>query len=438
MKKTEAGNLITGRGTLLNNIRSLRVAQDGKYSTAWFTNMRGELGYIRTQNNDFSKGQSALILPEDRVRSFAVCTSSPSVSNGNVAWQMLVSNDSLGNLQLLQQASDTGIWKPEPFYVPSNTDNYEVESYTITFRVQDNEAMPVSAGKVFIASASAVEATLNGLSCTLTPDGDWYDMDDSGSLDFIVPTKSLGAQSLTMSKVKGSSGEMIQIDPLIHDPSAKPMKEMHEKLASFEDADHLRKAETKLGQPLFSGSPGTAELSGALACFNTLKAAHASLPRDGSSGLVKGFKRAEAVAEAVNIGAQELLMDAWQWMKEKVHQAVDWVVDTAGDLSSLFPSLLEANETSGKVWKFVCTLGGQVWHFTLDCVEKICEAATWVSSFLDISLFQALRSEPGLGEDQSRMAEAERFRRLCLQLGRHQGNQGHYFNFNHCEYWSSK
>lgn len=35
----------------------------------------------------------------------------------------------------------------------------------------------------------------------------------------------------------------------------------------------------------------------------------------------------------------------------------------------------------GKVWKFGCTLGGQIIQFTLDSVEKICEAATWVGFF---------------------------------------------------------
>lgn len=331
VKKSEIGSLITGHSTPLKNIRSLEIAQDGEFSTAWFTNSLDELGYIRAQKNDFSNGQSALVLPAKQASSFAVCVSQPSPSNGNVSWQMLMSNDRQGNLKMLQQASDTGLWKPEPFYVPSNTENFEVESYTITFKIQTDEGLPVASGKAFIASASAVEATLNGMSCTVTPDGDWYGIDDSGSLDLIVPTQSLGAQSLTVSKIVNSDGEPIDTKPFVHDPSTKPMQKMHEKLASFEKVEDLARAKTEAGAPLISGSPDSNDLSQALKCFNILGAAYARVPRDGTSALVKGFKRAELVEEAAAVKIEELVMDKWQWLKEKVRDAINWAVDTAGE-----------------------------------------------------------------------------------------------------------
>ena len=327
-----AGKLITLGSEGLKDVRHLEVAQDGEFRTVWFTNRQEELGYIRTHNSEFSSGHSALILPAKKASSFA-CVAQPSQSNGNVAWQMLMSLDRQGNLTLLRQANDTGIWKSEPFYVPSNTENFEVESYTITINTRKEDGMLVASGRAFIATASAVEAKLNGLSCTLTPDGGWYDIDDSGSLDFIIPTQSLGAQSLTISKLVDGDGKAIDTKPVVHDPSAKPMQKMHEKLASFKDSKALAQAKTGTGASLFASAPDMKELDGALTCFKTLGQAYTKLPSDGTSALAKGFKRADAIAEVTAVETTELAMDGWEWIKKKAHDAVEWVVEAVGEQS---------------------------------------------------------------------------------------------------------
>ncbi|KAL9106679.1 MAG: hypothetical protein Q9227_008331 [Pyrenula ochraceoflavens] len=361
-EKQNPGTLISANTVSLKSIRSLEIAQDGICSTMWFTNSLDELGYIRTQHGDFSSGLGAMVLPAKQASSFAVCTAQPSDSNGNVAWQMLISVDRQGSLRLLQQASDTGIWRPEPFYMPSNNTNFEVESYTITLKVSGADSLPLTSGRAFVASASSVEATLNGVSCTLTPDGDWYDVDDAGSLDFIVPTQSLGAQSLEITKLVDSQGNKVALPQrFVHDPAMKPMQNMYNKMKSYKDAKELAAAKTGDGSSLFTNTPDSKDLEGAVKCFQTLSDAYAKMPRDGTSTLVRGYKRAEAVAEATNAKVEEVSMDAWHWLKSKIHDAVDWFVDTAG-----------------KAWKFVCKLGGKVWQFVLDCAEKICEAATWV------------------------------------------------------------
>ena len=35
--------------------------------------------------------------------------------------------------------------------------------------------------------------------------------------------------------------------------------------------------------------------------------------------------------------------------------------------------------TVGDVWRFACMIGGKIKNFVLDCIEKVKEAATWVS-----------------------------------------------------------
>lgn len=42
---------------------------------------------------------------------------------------------------------------------------------------------------------------------------------------------------------------------------------------------------------------------------------------------------------------------------------------------------------TGQVWEFVCKIGNQIKKFVMDCVEKICEAASWVRN--DIATAQS-------------------------------------------------
>jgi hypothetical protein len=367
--------LIKAALSILKDIRSLDVTEDGGYNTVWFTNRSGELGYIRAEQNNFSAGQSALVLPANQATSFAVCTAQPSTTNGNVVWQMLFSNDRNGNLALLQQASDTGLWRSEPFYIPSNTENYEVESYTITLKIQSDDEMPLISGKAYIASASAVEATLNGRNYTLDPDGAWYDVDETGSLDFIVPTDSLGGQSLEVTKLKNGEGKTVPMPSFVYDPAMKPMQKMQDKLSVMKSGSELNS--------LVSGTVSKKELDSALDCFRTLGTAYKSMPRNGTSTLLKGAKRASAVAEATSVKVKDVAMDWWQWLKNKVSDAVDWVISKSGMCADLYGDFgFALTEIQGDAWRFVCKLGGQLFEFALDCIEKVCEAASWVSLVL--------------------------------------------------------
>lgn len=325
-KKDIAGILIKTNTAILKHITSLEVTEDGSHNTLWFTNKSGELGYIRAQENDFSNGQSALLLPANMASSFTVCTAQPSDTNGNVAWQMLIANDRRGNLTLLQQASDTGLWRPEPFYSPSSTENYEIESYTISMKVHSEDGLPLVSGQAFIASASAVDATLNGLRCTLNPDGAWYDIDETGSLDFIVPTQSLGGQSLEIIQLKDQEGNAVALkkskDSFVYDPSLKPMLKMQSKIAAMKDSKDL----AKLAGP----SVASEDLNQAFTCLKQLGTAYQGMPRDGTSTLLKGAKRASSIAEATSAQVQDVSMDWWHWLKQKIGGAVNWAVNTAG------------------------------------------------------------------------------------------------------------
>lgn len=328
----------------IHGCNALRVVQDENVLAIWFTSSNEELGYIRTTMSvveSRSIPAPVLLLPSGKASSFAPLITRPTANNSHNVWQMLVSNDKYGNLTLLEQASDLGLWRTRPFYYNDEENNYEVQSYSMTIKAFNADGSPVTDASVRVASASAVTGILNGRDVTLTYGGNWYQADSEGVLNFIIPTKTIGTQILTITGLKNSEGEMIREDRVVFDPSKKSMDRLGEKLASFKSVDDLKKAKTQNGAPLFDADnmPSNEDLKNGLASLKELHSAYARLPSDGSSG-------ADTPAAAPTAGTLEpvagstdfledvgdMFMDAWNWVKQAVKDAKDWVVETSGKL----------------------------------------------------------------------------------------------------------
>jgi hypothetical protein len=317
-------------------IRRLETAQDGNYATLWFTNADNELGYLRGKDMAFSNGHSAMLLPAGQATFFSACVSRPTSGNGRVAWQMLVAGGTAGNLTLLQQASDTGLWRPEPFYRPSAAENVEVESYTVTIKLESRDGTPLVSGSAFVASASAVDGTHNGERRRLTTNGDWYKADGSGMLHFIIPTTTLGGQTLRVTELRDLKGNEVEIgaEEFMYDPSAKPMEVMRRRLESFKSTRDFAQATTQTGKALFEGpdyKEREADLTHALRCFEKFHGAYTRLQ--------SGQPPPPSTENQVEAGGDSY-MDAWHWVKTLVSNAVDWVVDTAGEFYPSSPYAL--------------------------------------------------------------------------------------------------
>ncbi|KAL2002673.1 hypothetical protein VTN02DRAFT_6208 [Thermoascus thermophilus] len=356
----------------VHGCKSLKVAQDGEDLSIWFTSNKYELGYIRTTARDAAASNNlpkpVLLLPEGRATSFAPLITGPSPSDplGQPIWQRIVSNDSFGNLTLLEQGSDRGLWRRKPFYSNDDSSLYHVKSYSMTIKAYDASGSPVKDGSIQVSSASAVTGLLNGGAVTLTAVGDWYKADGQGTLNFIIPAESIASQALTITGLQDSQGGTLQIEKVVFDPASKPLAKLGSTLESLQSGSDLKNLKTQTGKPLFDSSnmPSDEDLSHGVECLKTLHAAYTDLPSDGSA--VSGASVLSA--SATPYGFMDWAMDAWHWITEKIHEAVDWFVETAG-----------------KVWKFVCKIAGEVYEFVLDCVEKIGEALTWIWNKLKVA-----------------------------------------------------
>lgn len=69
------------------------------------------------------------------------------------------------------------------------------------------------------------------------------------------------------------------------------------------------------------------------------------------------------------------------------------------------------------IWVFVCTIANSVKMFVLDCVEKVKEAASWVSWLMaEIPGGWLMIMILGVGKTQAGLAKAYRVCRVPFQL----------------------
>lgn len=105
-------------------------------------------------------------------------------------------------------------------------------------------------------------------------------------------------------------------------------------LSMLSMADSLKNATTKDGRPLWKAGemPPRKDLETAASCFAAIKDAHITLPHDGSilklaaSAAVQAQATSDSIFEAIG----EAVMDGFHSVKQKVEDAVDWIVHKAG------------------------------------------------------------------------------------------------------------
>ena len=326
---------------MFQNAKELNVVQDKTAVTLWLQTAKDELAYTRTDTTNLpGLAVSSLLLPSGQVTAFAPVVSRATTATGDCVRQMVVTNDKSGNLSLLEQTSDVGLWRRTPFYAPSQTAATELKSYTVSLKARDAKLQPLARGAVFLSTSSTLCVIINGRYTLLTQVPTWYECDETGSLDFIVPSDSLGSQVFRVESLKTRDGDILDFQEMFYDPAAKPMAVLAEKLSSVESADDLAKLKTSSGKPLLGEAVKKDKklLSGAQKCLKTVSQAYAQLPDDGTSALAKtDGSRAATASEAERndaSGGTGVVFDGWHWITEMIDDVTDWVIEAAGERSS--------------------------------------------------------------------------------------------------------
>lgn len=305
---------------------------------------------------------------------------------------------------MLQQNKDTGIWKSEPFAVEDHTTYIDVQSYTFRIHATDSVGRPVNRGKVRVKASSDITCVANGQTCNISADrdGTWLSTNCAGELSLIVATDGVAGRSLTIDRVSDRHDKEIKLKK---EETIDPSLKVLEAFSAIKPETDLSSLRTKHGAPLWdnpSDKPPQEDMKQAALCFSRLHEARKDLVTP-----IVHVNNIRAMASD-GMALKEVgddIMDAFNWVKHKVEDAIDWVVETVQG-----------------IWRFTCTIAGEVKRFILDCVEKVGEAFTWVSTAQ--AAFSRLTSlhAPGVEQDQARHRQAYRVRRLALRLGRHLSN----------------
>ena len=325
-----ATGVVISTDSTTKNIQDLVVAQDNNQLSLWFRNQGGDLCYLRAASNQLTQGTVVKLLPKGKASSFAACVAQPDPTTGQIPWQMLVSNDNNGNLTLLQQALDSGLWRPAPFYTPSNTENIPIQSYTVTLKTLDAKGNPIKGGSMFLTPSSSVDLIENGRHGVLPESGRWFDIDFSGSVHLIVPTDTLASQALKIISVLDSSRQAQIITPLSFNPAQKAIDTLNAKVANINNADDLKNARTSSGKPVFDQALDSDTANASIAALKNLQIAYSNLPADGSIATANTSAVVLTSAAPTSIGLGDLLGEGWHWVKEYVKSALNWIVKKVG------------------------------------------------------------------------------------------------------------
>jgi hypothetical protein len=325
-----ADPVVLTKASCFMGAKDLLIAQDHLQLSVWAHNYRDELGYLSGTIDNLSQARIATLLSDGRATSFTALVSR---AEGPIsARHTLLANDEAGNLTLLQQALDTGIWRDEPFFVEQGGNLKEVQSYTLTVAVTSVGGEVTANGMIRLKSSSTQRVTIDGRLTTLDTRGTWCRLSAESDLTLIIQTTEITCQPLEVSEIQTMPGKALKV---AGDTFMDPSKEVIGGLSSLTTLDDLNNAKTKNNQqPLWQGieKPSEEDPQGAAQCFQAITNGCTALPTNGSilKLVVATVSDVSITAHRLMDDATEFFMDGFYWIKEKIHEVKDWIIRKSG------------------------------------------------------------------------------------------------------------
>jgi hypothetical protein len=227
--------------------RDLYTAQSGDHLNIWYTTSTSAVYYYSTTTKSAATGDLIQLLPKGRGGQISHLLSSNNAKS--VMVKTLVSVDEGGNLTILQQASDTGMWEAHPFYITSYRHNMEIDCFTLRIAAHSDSAAPDQNPQrcsLHMMTSGYVRALLNGTTITLDEKGAWFDADETGVVTLILPTADLACHTLRVTGFRARNRSEISVDVELLNPSRK----LNGKLAKIKTGKDLLNAKTQSGEQL--------------------------------------------------------------------------------------------------------------------------------------------------------------------------------------------
>lgn len=330
----------------VQGISGMVITQDDTHLTVWGNNQAKQLVYLTSTTTTLALGQDKpFVLQSTPSREFATVISRPdSVTNRPELSQSIIVKNTDSQFSMIQQNSNTGLWKSEPFYIQHDTEIVEVPSYTITIKTSGPDGQPCVAGSsVCIKASSATNAVVNGKSITIGSVPEWLPLDNDGGLHLIVSTQGFNSTTLEINGIRDDKQVAMNLDSsVVINPNRKAMNA----LGNITDWQVFKGAKTQDDTPLFDPDqmPSDQDLQDAVKYFQTLHSAYNSVPADGSTApapaqqpqpvqkMVSAQPAGTFVPAAFSVwdDIADDFMDAFHFVEQKVDDAVNWVVQVVG------------------------------------------------------------------------------------------------------------
>jgi hypothetical protein len=236
--------IATGDSAL--GLKDIHVSPSQDSLTIWYTTIANGVHYYSAPMAALNTGQLIQLLDDGeggQISTILVVKE----AHGELLVNTLISADQNGSLTLLQCGSDTGIWQPVPFFVPSASNNMEVPSFTLRFQAKsDDPNQPVENCQLHITASGSVEAFSNGDSATLDQEGRWYQADNFGVVSVIISTSDMASFTFQVDLFQAQGQYATPVTSIVLNPNAK----LNTKLMAIKTGDDLLNAKTQTGEPL--------------------------------------------------------------------------------------------------------------------------------------------------------------------------------------------
>ncbi|KAJ1547481.1 hypothetical protein HK096_002710, partial [Nowakowskiella sp. JEL0078] len=191
--------------------------------------------------------------------------------------QLFVHGDSDNkNITLLQQSSDTRLWKTSPILIPSINKNFDAPSFTSHINIIGSDGK-ISVYKNFtLRSSGWADLIVNGKPMIIGTDGEIVTADSRGNITIIGLVTDISSHVFTLQDAPNST--ILNGQSYIIDPASK----LRSGLGEIKSVDDLDNATTKKGKKVMEGSTASHEdRIKAVDALSKLSDHLKTLPKDG-------------------------------------------------------------------------------------------------------------------------------------------------------------
>ncbi|PGH11686.1 hypothetical protein AJ79_04709 [Helicocarpus griseus UAMH5409] len=361
LRKNSEGARITEEG-VFERVSMLHVAQSPSGATIWAASTNDSVGYIMLDTTSTPVKSPVTVIAKHLGGHFSVFK-----PDGDGQEQLIVANDA-GALSLIRHDPTLGFWKPTPFYTPALEKIMDIRCYTTHISVVGDNKKPYINSDVILRASGYIDIIVNGVSIEVSPLGTPVVTDQDGFLTLIVPTEGISSYTFTVSTPDDTAGDS---DAPLVDPTAR----IYTTLSKIQSGDDLKNATLQDGQKLLPDDKfGDEDLEQVAKAISACVSARQDVLKKPTT-----FSREKALltgSQPIRYGKNfeklingrglfddfiDMVEDGWNWFVNALEDVTAWVIETVGDVVS-----------------FLVELGGKVYRWTLNTLEMIGNALTWI------------------------------------------------------------